>query len=59
LYKAADDNGRGQDIAFGIESIIAAAREKPDIISLSWGAYINDQKTIDYIKKILSKILNQ
>jgi thermitase len=59
LYKAAADQWRGQDIWYWIESLIVAAKSKPDIISLSWGAYINDKKSLSYLEKVVEKILNQ
>ena len=59
LYKAAHDNGPWSDIGYWAEAIVTAAKGKPHIISLSWWAYINDTKSLQFLEKIINKITDQ
>lgn len=56
LYKAASDKGIGSDIGYGAESLVIAAKNNPQIISLSRGAYINNPKSISFLQKIIDEI---
>ncbi len=58
LYKASKDTWAPTDISHGLEALVEAAKQKPDIINISWWTFSHGND-IPQLKKIIQDITDQ